>query len=263
MTVTIFSDLNGTLVHDFPSPDSIKLPNENRWVANETISEMKKLIEKGAEFVLVTGKRASYYHGLAAIMPHSYAIFEHGCVIMDEGNVDSEWNELIRPVVGVPGSKKGLLWDFEKKLLEDGFRTDSEGRLATFRVYIDKPSNLTEQEKLLIEKKVAEEAGSLGITTTYNHGMLDVLPAVGGKANAMKYLIGKTGFAAGKIVALGDDPNDLSMMRLAEFTACLGNAGLEVKQLVKQKGGYVSELKGHEGTVDILRNYVNPLVLQD
>ncbi len=260
MTVAIFSDLNGTLVHDFPSSNSIKLPNENRYAASETISEMKKLVEKGAEFVLVTGKRASNYLGLADLIPHSYAIAEHGCLIFDGKKVDSGWDEIVRPFVGRLGSKKGPLWDFEKKLVEDGFKTDSEGRLATFRVYIDKPDSLTEREKALIEKKVEKEAGSLGIVATRNHGMLDVLPAVGGKANAMKYLIKKKGLNTANIAAIGDDANDLSMLALARFTACPGNARPEVKRFINEKGGYVSEFAGHKGTVDVLRNYVSRLV---
>lgn len=259
MSATIFSDLNGTLVHDFPSLNSTKLPNENRYLADETVSEMKKLVEKGAKFVLVTGKRTSNYLGLADMIPHSYAIVEHGCLVFNEKKVDSEWDEIVRPIVGRLGSKKGLIWDCEKQLLREGFRTDSGGRLATFRVYIDKPANLTEQEKVMIEKKVKKEWGGFGIVTTRNHEMLDVLPAVGGKANAIKYLIKKK-LDAASIIAIGDDPNDLGMMKLAKFTACPGNAKPEVKRFVNEKGGYVSKFAGHEGTVDVLRNYVSRFV---
>ena len=159
---------------------------------------------------------------------------------------------LLEPTVGKLGEKVGPIWEYEAKLLKEGYKTDSTGRFATFRVYIDKPGNMTEFEKQFFERKVATEGAHLGLTTTRNVGMLDVLPICGGKANAIRFLIQSERLEAKDVIAFGDDVNDFDMLGSVATVACPGNANAEIQSLVRDRGGYVSHLSLHAGTLDML-----------
>jgi len=260
MPKIVFSDIDGTLVHGHsPNFELVGIEGEERYVSLEAIALIEEVMARNSKFALVTGRRKSGYDKVSQAIPHDYAIIEHGCVVLDENKIDEEWAEFLKPVIGPIGIKTGMLWDYEKQLLKEGFKTDSEGRLATVRVYIDRPDNLSEEEQTMLKEKIAGEVGSIGITTTLNEGMLDMLPVHGGKANAANYTIAKQGHTLEDVVALVNDVNDLDILQLARHAACPGNAILQIKQQIAEKGGYVSSFPGHGGTIDMLRNYVVPL----
>ena len=99
MKKVIFSDIDGTLIHkpdkeltfNKELSDLIQINDENRFISKKTIDLISKLRENGAIFVLITGRRKSSYQKLAQIIPHDYAVIEHGCVILENGNYDLEW----------------------------------------------------------------------------------------------------------------------------------------------------------------------------
>ena len=261
MVKIIFSDIDGTLLHAYsPGFALVKIEEEEKYVSTDAVSAIAQLRSRSVKFALVTGRRKSGYERLAGAIPHDYALIEHGCVILANGSIDAGWAEVLRPVTGQIGAGTGPIWDYEQQLLQEGFKTDSKGRLSTVRVYIDEPNNLSEEQKRRIEQKVEKEAGHLGITTAENEGMVDIVPALGGKMNSIAYLLTKTGFSIDEIVALGNDTNDLDMLSIAMQVACPGNAKPEVKRIVGEKGGYVSAYPCHEGTMDLFRNYVEPLL---
>jgi len=59
-------------------------------------------------------------------------------------------------------------------------------------------------------------------------------------------------------LAIGDHENDISMLNgsAAGHTGCPGDAIALVKQVVREAGGYVSEIDGPLGTLDVLHHYL-------
>lgn len=252
MVKLIFSDIDGTLVHkNGEYANLIQVPEENRYISKNSLSVLRNIKYK-ALFVLITGRRRSGYERLAALIPHSHAIIEHGCIILSEDKPDSRWANVIKETVGELGSYKGLLWEYVRHLEKEGYKIDYRGRLASARVFVDKPENLTEEEKAKIEKMVERDVGHL-LTTTRNQEMIDIIPRAGGKIKAAHFLLSKYSISLEDTAALGDDFNDKDMLSSVGFPLCPGNAILEIKNVVKHRNGYVSQYSYHNGTADILR----------
>ncbi len=263
MTHIIFSDVDGTLVHKSDgSGELVQIPGGRSYISAEAVGLIQGFRDQGHLFAIITGRRRSGFDRIAEVIPYDVSIIEHGCVVLDGDDVDVHWHERMSSVVGTLGNKDGALWEYEQRLLDQGYRTDSEGRSASFRLFKDRPDNLSEDERTYIEKKVEDEMGHAGLTTTRNIDMLDVIPAAGGKANAMKYLVEQYGLGVRDVVALGDDFNDIDMLEYACEALCPGNAKPVVRELVRAKNGYVSDLGGHAGTVDILTKIYKQLDLQ-
>lgn len=248
----IFSDVDGTLVHKSNKHSNlIQLPEENRYISRHALNLLKEIKNK-APITIITGRRLSGYQRLSNIIPHNYAIIEHGCVILDQGKPDQDWADIVKDVVGIFGCYQGPLWDYVRIIEKQGYKTDYNGRIASVRVFLDKPDNLTEEEKVMLEEKVIKEVGTILITTR-NQEMLDIIPKSGGKINASYFLLSKYGLEAHDALVLGDDLNDEDMLRNLGFPLCPGNALHLIKKLVEQRKGYVSQHNDHEGTIDMLK----------
>ncbi|MCT4476697.1 Cof-type HAD-IIB family hydrolase [Peribacillus sp. NPDC101481] len=65
----------------------------------------------------------------------------------------------------------------------------------------------------------------------------DVLPFGGSKAEGIKILMEKVGFALEDVYAFGDGLNDIEMLKVAGYGVAMGNAG----QLVKQEADFVTK----------------------
>ncbi|MBS3095152.1 HAD family phosphatase [Candidatus Woesearchaeota archaeon] len=247
----LFSDVDGTLVHKTCGQKHIiQVPGENRYISRYAINSLEEIRRK-LPVAIITGRRLSGYERLSAAIPHDYAIIEHGCVILDRGKPDIEWASRLKEAVGIFGCYNGLLWDYAKSLEREGYKTDYDGRLASVRVFLDKPDNLNEEEKLGLETRVVKEAGHL-LRTTRNQEMLDIIPKAGGKINASNFILSRRVLEINDAIALGDDVNDEDLLLEAGFPMCPGNAVCSIKDIVKKRNGYVSVSNDHEGTIDML-----------
>ncbi|NOY81350.1 MAG: HAD family phosphatase [Kiritimatiellaeota bacterium] len=79
-------------------------------------------------------------------------------------------------------------------------------------------------------------------------------PAAGTKGEAVLRLLRDLGADPAEAFAVGDGPNDASMLdgRAAGFPACVANASERIKATVRQAGGYVAAAPGVEGVVEAL-----------
>jgi HAD superfamily hydrolase (TIGR01484 family) len=66
--------------------------------------------------------------------------------------------------------------------------------------------------------------------------IVDILPAGCSKASALDYLAAQRGIATDDILAIGDNWNDLPMLRLAGSAALMSNAPEELKQIARASG---------------------------
>jgi len=245
----IFSDIDGTLVHSTGGKDCIKIEGEDRFIHRKTMDLIGQIRDKGILFGIITGRRKSRYHLISDVIPHDFATIEHGCLLVSENGFDMDWAEILKGTIGDLELRGGPIWDYEKELNDKGIKTDSQGRYASFRV-------LKEMDIDILK----EEGRKYGLTATLNSGMLDVLPIKGGKSNLIEFYLDKKNLSKADAVVIGDDINDLPMMELIDNLYCPANSIPEIKEIVKEKKGFISKSSGHEGTIEILKELLTHLI---
>lgn len=94
---------------------------------------------------------------------------------------------------------------------------------------------------------------------TRNGGWVAVLHEKLGKGNALSAYARHRGIEASRILAVGDQFNDLNMLdgAVAAWVGCPANAIPEVQSVVRSKEGFVARRDAPEGTLDVLRFFVD------
>jgi hydroxymethylpyrimidine pyrophosphatase-like HAD family hydrolase len=246
----LFSDIDKTLAHKERA--GIEIPTEGKFISERTIDLMREINNK-IPVAIITGRSLTSYKRVSDIIPHSIAMIEHGCLILEGKAFDSGWVEIMKPYIGMPdpGNRDGLIWEYDRKLQNDGIVTYSKNRMASF--------SIREKNNPGIDlKKLAEQPHPEWIKTTWNQGYLDFIPAIAGKKECVEYLLNKNKINWQDIGAFGDDLNDLELLRRVRYAFTLTGASEEVIELVKGCG-YVSPFSCHAGTEDVLSNILNNL----
>ncbi|MBI2147887.1 HAD-IIB family hydrolase [Candidatus Woesearchaeota archaeon] len=252
----LFSDIDNTLIHQTGIKKFLQVPGENRTMSKRGISLLAQIGASGVPVILISGRRISSFDRVMKIIPHSFAILEHGCVILNSDGVDDKYASQFFEYVGDHHKphKYGLLWEYEKQLQEQGYITDSKGRIASFRID-PKENNMNEDN---IRRLLAAKHPN-GIKTEQNLTFIDFIPPLGGKDKAVQYFLQKWNTTWDHVACLGDDYNDIGMLSKAKYTFTHSGAISQVQQIVRSRGGYVSPYSGHHGTVDLLTKLVGAL----
>jgi hydroxymethylpyrimidine pyrophosphatase-like HAD family hydrolase len=77
--------------------------------------------------------------------------------------------------------------------------------------------------------------------------IVDILPAGCSKASALQRLADLRGISTQEILAIGDNWNDLPMLRLAGSAVLMGNAPEDLKQLARQHGWPIAASNDEDG----------------
>ena len=77
--------------------------------------------------------------------------------------------------------------------------------------------------------------------------IVDILPAGCSKASALQQLADLRGISATQILAIGDNWNDLPMLRLAGSAVLMDNAPDDLKQIARQQGWQIAPGNDHDG----------------
>mgnify|MGYP000610312828 CR=1 FL=1 len=93
-------------------------------------------------------------------------------------------------------------------------------------------------------------------------GCVEVIPENSGKENAIAYLAQRHNVGWDKIMAFGDDLNDLAMLRAAHFAATFRDAKEPVRTAVSEKvdWAFITNYTGHRGTIDVLEHMLSQFV---
>ncbi|MFO8016084.1 MAG: HAD hydrolase family protein [Candidatus Woesearchaeota archaeon] len=244
----VFSDIDNTIIHKEKAGNCIRIADEERFISKKSIKNIAKIMQF-VPVVLISGRRLKSFKRVTHRIPYTFGIIEHGCMILEEGNIDKDYLEIMRPYIGCAeeGKKEGVLWEYERFFQDKGYKTDSEGRLASFRIDPE-TNNLTEEQIQEIEMMEHPK----GITTTRNLSFLDFMPAIGGKENAIRFILNKKGLGWHHAACMGDDTNDIKMLSQSGYPFTLSGAKAEIIDRVRKKGGYVSQFRSHKGTEDML-----------
>jgi hypothetical protein len=77
--------------------------------------------------------------------------------------------------------------------------------------------------------------------------ILDILPAGCSKASALEHLVQLRGLTSADILAIGDNWNDVAMLRLASHAALMSNAPDDLKALAATSGWTLAPSNDEDG----------------
>lgn len=88
-----------------------------------------------------------------------------------------------------------------------------------------------------------------------NGNMITIYNQIAGKGNTLLAAAELFGLKPGEVLAIGDNYNDISMIdgKLGFIGACVGNAEIGIKEIVKAGGGYIGKAAAYEGIIDVIK----------
>lgn len=133
-------------------------------------------------------------------------------------------------------------------------RTPVKGYIDFMLAHKDKVENIniffpSAEERERVQKPFREMEG-VTYTTSWDWN-LEVGPADTSKANTLMELCKKLGVGKEEIMACGDSPNDIDMMRLAAYPVAVGNA----KEQVKKEAVFVSDTNENDGVAIAIEKF--------
>ncbi|KJK43855.1 hydrolase [Lentzea aerocolonigenes] len=228
----IATDLDGTLLRN------------DRTLSRRTLNALRTAVEAGVEVVFVTARPPRFVDALATGLAGT-AICSNGAITYDIGSrevvssrplavaaaraVSAALREAVTAVgFGVEtGHHVRYEPSYVLRMPEDAAAEMPVAALddlwtVPFVKLLAYSAHHTADEMVAAAEAVA--AGRAQFTHSGGHGLLEVSAAGVGKAGALAALCAERGVAAGDVVAFGDMPNDLSILRWAGIGYAMGNA---------------------------------------
>ncbi len=216
----IFLDLDGTLLTNGVYSDLSK-------------SILFSLKNNGHDVCITTGRTIESLKKLKIFDDFSgYFIAENGCLIgkFKRGNIElfDDW------------TKKIDLYSPLIKRLANYFSRDTEVYLKRYMVTI------SSNEDIYVPKDFSD------LISVRNTKWLDFLPNIAGKEKAAQFLQNKFNLNEDFLFFIGDASNDFALLKYVSKPGTVNNANQEIKQIVEEKNGFVSEFEETKGVQDIL-----------
>lgn len=264
----IVSDFDGTLA------------NSENEVSEENIKAINGYVSDGGIFAVCTGRI------LPSILPRVRAIGLKGLVIACQGSViaDIASGEIIR------NSKLNALQTAEicKKMediganvqvfTDEGFYTDIPAEAEHLKLYeqitgieakhtdgepvsafcarnnisCQKVATLIpyEEQAALFEKLTAAFGGEYEVTCSAKV-LIEIIPIGEDKGTALKFLAKHYNIPAGKVCAMGDNLNDLPMLKAADYGVAVGNCS----PLLRDKVSLFTVSNDDNAVAEVIKKY--------
>jgi Cof subfamily protein (haloacid dehalogenase superfamily) len=239
----VATDLDGTIVRS------------DGTISPRTRAALQSASAAGATVVVVTGRPPRWMHDIADRIGHAgLAICANGALVYDlhtETIVDAHplGVDVARELVtALRAAIPGLGFAVETVDSEFGHEPAYRPRWATdgalvadLETLLSRPlaKLLARHEGLDSDELLARARAAVGDTTaTMTHssrdGLLEISAAGISKATTLADVVGRTGHAAGDVIAFGDMPNDLPMLAWAGRSVAVANAHPEVLAVVDE-----------------------------
>ncbi len=85
--------------------------------------------------------------------------------------------------------------------------------------------------------------------------IVDILPAGCSKGSALLRIASARGIQASEMMAIGDNWNDLSMLKIAGFPVLMGNAPEDLQQMAVSSGWHVTAPHHEDGVADAIAHF--------
>lgn len=230
----VATDVDGTLLD----------PAER--VSPRAAAVVERLVAAGAGFVLVTGRPPRWIPPVVAQLEvATLAVCANGSVLYDAAEDRVLWAETLLPEVlarlagaateTLPGCRLAVeRVDLGAPFVaEPGYRhawEDGDGVAADRSALLDSPAVklLIRDPRLSSDAMVAALDPVIGdqadLTFSYPRGLVEVSPRGVTKATGLAEVARRYGVPATDVVAFGDMPNDLEMLRWVGHGVAMGNA---------------------------------------
>ncbi len=119
------------------------------------------------------------------------------------------------------------------------------------------PSDKTSIEEYFqrVKKELSEFEKSVEIT--HSTAAVDITPRGINKGTGLGFATRESGVELSEILYIGDSEGDFPAMEIAGFVACPANATEGCKELVQEKGGYISPYNDVKGVFDIIKHFTD------
>jgi len=246
----IASDVDGTLL------------DEHERITPRTRAAVRAAVESGVQFVLATGRPPRWIAPVVdALGLTPMAVCANGAVIYDSATdrilsartlspeVLAELAEVAARVI--PGA--GLAVERVGRSAHDAATPQFVSSPGYEHAWLNPDNTEVSVEdllsapavKLLIRKSgarsgdmaaaLAEHVGIVGdLTYSTNNGLIEVVPLGVSKATGIEEVARPLGIVAADVVAFGDMPNDLEMLRWAGHGVAMGNAHPALREVADE-----------------------------
>ncbi len=223
---TLSVDLDGTLLHSEPEVIPVRGKSGFRYLS-ERAAQLLIKISRIMPVVIATGRNALSVKKLTVQLPDvrfGGFVLENGFVV--KRSLDSE-------------SRLENKWDFMIDLLPDWERLPGYENC----IGLIPPENRKNPGNIV--RQILQETGKTG----YVHSEPRKIFIYPGTPNKMS---GLHRLRVHPYATMGNDLNDLQMMKDSSCPVTLSAACIPIKNIVKEKNGYCSALSSHAATEDML-----------
>ncbi len=259
-------DLDGTLL----------TPAPHKGITPHTHDVLYKAVELGITIVIATGQTLQVLRQVCANLPLTTPqIIENGAVVANfaDGRILYEQSfpqEYVLPVLDtlrsygfyrVYHTHDGVYVDSETPRARNWYRppiappTEVEDVASLYPLPCIKLVGVGDAETLREKRLKLEEifAGKLYVTQS-SFDLIEFLHPDVSKGNALRVIAANLGIAPEEVVAIGDNHNDIGMLRFAGLGVAMGNAHDEVKAAAD----YVTLSNAEEGVAVAIETLVLP-----
>lgn len=118
-------------------------------------------------------------------------------------------------------------------------------------------SDLSIQDAYETVREELSDLISAGLVIVHHSQIaVDISPAGIDKASGVRFFAEKTGLHPDQILGIGDSRGDFPFLQLVRYVGCPSNASSECKELVKERGGYISPHGYAMGVMDVIRHFI-------
>ncbi|MGG5461875.1 Cof-type HAD-IIB family hydrolase [Clostridium sp. B9] len=264
-------DMDGTLL------------NSKKVISEENRIALKEAYNKGVHIIICTGrnaKNAIYFSSFIGV--NCAVIANNGAWIIDEdrdiliardtlsSNQCEEIREVCKKYKGVPSfhSRDKVYWSSKlRKHISDyalNIKTPKEHRVANVYVKENLFKEALEKENIgkciIIDfstnrlSKIKNDLNALGnfeVTASGKYS-LEVNNKGVSKGRAVRVLGERFGIKRDEIICIGDNENDLSMIKYAGLGVAMGNGSEELKKLAD----YVTDTNDNNGVAKVIYEFI-------
>ena len=252
-------DLDGTLL----------TPRPHKHITARTRRALRQAAEAGMTIVIATGQNLAVLQNICGDLPLTGPqIIENGAVIADiDGTIYHEKHmprEHIPPVLALLRASgfyrayhtlHRVYVDQETPRAREWYRPPvppviEVGDVATlYPLPCIKVVGIADEEKIRAKRSEFEQrfAGQLYVTQS-SFDLVEFLHPEVSKGNALRVIAADLGIAPEEVVAIGDNHNDLGMLRFAGLSVAMGNAHDEVKT----EADYVTASNAEDGVAVVI-----------